>query len=98
MNNGGVVYLNTLSGIVSRDPLTWSTKETMHSFFTLKTEKEEIPVNCDFLCYVRQGDRVDVEGEIKKEQPINANYGLQGRYLYAHGILDKTLELRFMRQ
>lgn len=85
----------TITGVVWGRPLTWGTAATLHTAFSAKTGDEQLMIKCDFLCYVRWGDDVKVEGTIRTKGKRITDYRVRGRYIEASMVENTTLGLTF---
>jgi hypothetical protein len=83
------------AGVVWGRPLTWGTATSLHTAFTMKTGDGELLVKCDFLCYLRWGDDVKVEGSFRTKERMITDYKIRGRYLHATSVENSSLGLTF---
>jgi hypothetical protein len=61
----------------------------------MKTGDGELLVKCDYLCYVRWGDDVKVEGTFRTKARMITDYRIGGEYLHASKVENGTLNLSF---
>ncbi len=87
--------MTAFSGIVWGRPLTWGTATSLHTAFVIKAGEEDILVKCDFMCYVRWGDDVRVQGSMRTKERRITDYRVKGRYLHAITVENATLGLTF---
>lgn len=84
-----------ISGVVWGRPLTWGTAAGLHTAFVVKAGDKQIMVKCDFLCYVRWGDDVKVQGSFRTKEGRIADYRIRGKYLHATSVESPGLGLVF---
>ena len=84
-----------LSGIVWGRPLTWGTATSLHTAFVVKTPDSEFFVKCDYLCYVRWGDDVKVDGSFRTKGPRITDHRIKGEYFQADSVENSSLGLTF---
>jgi len=78
-------------------PLTWGTATSLHTAFTIKSASDRLLVKCDFLCYVRWGDDVKVEGSVRDREGRISDYKIRGKHIHASSVEDLTLGVAFER-
>jgi hypothetical protein len=85
----------TFAGVVWGRPLTWGTATSLHTAFVIKTGDGELFVKCDFLCYVRWGDDVKVNGSFRTRARRITDFKIEGEYFHATSVENSGLELTF---